>query len=221
MAGKSDEFIPYTSELGIPGSSYRLSMGVINGKWAVRLAKGDDILDSNVFQDSELDKIPNADDITRWVLMVLAIPNINPYQIMKSVGFIRQQAKRNYDDKGRVKITKQEVDAVALEKTPEDRILRPSSLGEVKDDGVVDAGASDAMKASNQSALAAPPPSKKRNLPSIPTAGAPADSSAPESRPGAGGVYSQLMPQNKESHATSCGSCGKEIKTCPHCGKPL
>lgn len=221
MSGKSDEFIPYTTELGIPGSSYRLSMGIVNNKWAVRLTKGDEVLDSNVFQDSDLSKIPNSDDITRWVLMVLTIPNLNPHQIMKTVGFVRQQAKRNYDEKGKVKITKEEAASVSLEKPPENRITRPSSLGEVKDDGVVDENSSEAMKASNQAAVSAPPPAKKRNLPQIPSA----DGAEPEKK------AATPPPEKAASHehkietsaieGIKCGSCGSQIRFCPYCGKPL
>ena len=44
-------FIPLTSELGVPGTSYRIQLGDINEKWAVRLIKGRDVIDSYVFKD--------------------------------------------------------------------------------------------------------------------------------------------------------------------------
>ena len=221
MSGKNDEFIPYTSELGIPGSSYRLSMGIVNSKWAVRLSKGEETLDSNVFQDSDLSRVPNADDITRWILMVMAIPNLNPHQIMKTVGFVRQQAKRNYDEKGKVKITKEEATSVSLGKPPENRISRPSSLGEVKDDGIVDENASEAMKSSNQAAISAPPPAKKRNLPQIPSAeGSEPERKTPVEAPEKVLSHSHII-DSPAVQGVKCGSCGTEIRFCPYCGKPL
>ena len=210
----NNEFIPYSPQLGITGSSYRLSMGLLNGKWAVRLAKGDEILDSKVYEDmGDITKLPNADDITRWVLTVLVIPNLNPHQIMKTVGFVRQQAKRTVEEKGVLKVSKEEAQSVELEKAPEANISRPSSFGEVKDDGPVDENASDAMKSSNVQAVQNQAPVKRRELPSIPSAAGNED------------VKPVQRPIQEESHSEEpgmkCGGCGYQIKFCPCCGKRL
>ena len=52
---KSEEdFRPIAGELEVPGTSYRFQYGSINGKWAVRLLRGKDVLDSSVFRDEEV-----------------------------------------------------------------------------------------------------------------------------------------------------------------------
>src|SRR6056297_3047516 len=113
------DFVPLTSQLGIAGSSYRLQMGQINDHWCIRLVKGKDVLDSHIFKES--DDMPNANRLTGWVLSVLVIPNINTYQVQKTVGFIRQKAIRNLEERKLAKKSagKEESKDVKLEKTPE------------------------------------------------------------------------------------------------------
>ncbi|MFX1314296.1 MAG: hypothetical protein ACFE9T_00400, partial [Promethearchaeota archaeon] len=86
-------FEPLTSQLGVPGTSYRLQLGLINGKWASRLLKGKEVIDSYVFKDEDVQgDIPNQNRIVSWVLMTVAIPNINPHQIMKTTQALVKQA---------------------------------------------------------------------------------------------------------------------------------
>ncbi|MBY9020917.1 MAG: GTP-binding protein [Candidatus Lokiarchaeota archaeon] len=59
--GKGKSFIPLSSQLGIPGTSYRIQFGLINGKWASRLLKGKDIIDSYVYKEEDLRKKSNRD----------------------------------------------------------------------------------------------------------------------------------------------------------------
>ena len=91
------DFIPMTPQLGVAGSSYQLQLGRVSDYWAIRLVKGRDVLDSKVFKDSTGD-IPNANRLTGWVLSVLVIPNVNTYQIQKTIGFIRQKAVSNFEE---------------------------------------------------------------------------------------------------------------------------
>ncbi|MHA2397684.1 MAG: hypothetical protein ACXADU_02180 [Promethearchaeota archaeon] len=48
-------FIPLTSELGVPGTSYRIQLGLINDKWASRLLKGRDVIESYVYKDEDVE----------------------------------------------------------------------------------------------------------------------------------------------------------------------
>ena len=85
--GKGKSYIPLSGQFGIPGISYRIEWGLLNGKLAIRLLKGNNIIDSYVFKDENLSAsgIPNQNLITKYVLRTLAIPNIKPHQIMKTV----------------------------------------------------------------------------------------------------------------------------------------
>ncbi len=185
------DFIPLSAPLGIPGSSYMVQLGKVGKVWGVRLAKGNDILDSKVFHDNTGDDPPNANSIVAWVISTLPIPNLNPYQIAKSVGFIRQEAiRRNEDMKRKPAVPMKDVKEAALTKAPVEK--KPStSPGWVKED--------DAAEQKKHA---------HRILPQIPTGGA---SSSPT-----GGA---VTTQSTGGHA--CGHCGTEIRFCPYCGKPL
>ena len=170
------DFKPLTPQLGVSGSSYQLQMGLVGEFWAIRLVKGKSVLDSKVFKDET--EIPNGNKLTGWVLSALVLPNINTYQIQKTVGFIRQKAVSNYADMKRRKESagKDESKDVKLEKVPEGaQIKRPQSKGWVKDDDKsVEiskelAAQSPALAASNQTALGKPVISKSgRELAAIP-----------------------------------------------------
>ncbi|MFW9867274.1 MAG: zinc ribbon domain-containing protein [Candidatus Thorarchaeota archaeon] len=104
MTGKG--FEPMSSHLGIPGAKYRLQLGLINGKWAYRLLKGNDVIDSYVYKDEDIHGgFPNLNLIVGWVIRTVANPNINPYLIMKTTQALVKQALRKYrldsdDDEG-------------------------------------------------------------------------------------------------------------------------
>ncbi|GAH65183.1 unnamed protein product, partial [marine sediment metagenome] len=87
-------FEPLSSQLGIPGTSYRIQLGLINGKFATRLLKGKSVIDSYVFKDEDITEsgIPNQNLIVGWVLRTVAIPNINPHQVMKTTQALVKQA---------------------------------------------------------------------------------------------------------------------------------
>ncbi len=127
------DFKPLTSQLGIAGTSYRLQLGLINEKWASRLMKGRDaIIDSYIYDNVE-GITPNGNRIVSWVLKTVAIPNINPHQIMKTTQFLLRQARENKDKK-KVIIPIQEAREAQLEKVPESELKRPRTQGWVKEE---------------------------------------------------------------------------------------
>jgi hypothetical protein len=132
----SEGFMALSAPLGIAGSSYMVQLGKVNALWAVRLVKGNDVLDSKVFRDKGADDIPNANEVVGWILQVLPIPNLNPYQISKTVGFIRQEAiRRNEDNKVKAVASLDEAKAVKLEAVPEEaKNIRQKTVGWVKED---------------------------------------------------------------------------------------
>ena len=132
-----NDFVPLSPQLGVAGSSYRLQMGQVNGYWAIRLAKGNDVLESKVFKDEPNKEMPNSNKITGWVLSVIAIPNINTFQIQKTVGFVRQKAMEAFEDFKRKKESqgKSESGSVTLDKIPDGaQVKRPQGPGWVKED---------------------------------------------------------------------------------------
>lgn len=87
-----------TSQLGIAGTSYDLQIGLINGKWASRLLKRREVIDTDVYRDDDIDEgLPKQDVIVGWVLRTVVIPNINPHQVKKTVQTLLLQAKNNKD----------------------------------------------------------------------------------------------------------------------------
>ncbi|MHA1521628.1 MAG: hypothetical protein ACTSRK_15730 [Promethearchaeota archaeon] len=134
----NSDFQPYTPQLGIAGSSYQLQMGKVNKFWAVRLVKGRDVLSSKVFKvQSDPEEVPLSNQITGWILSVLAIPNLNTYQIQKTVGFIRQKAQNVMKEQElkRQSGGKDESRDAKLEKIPDNvQIKRPQVQGWVKEE---------------------------------------------------------------------------------------
>jgi len=94
-------FSPLSSQLGIPGTSFRIQLGHVHDKWASRLLKDNQIIDSYVYKDEELSAAGflNQNLIVGWVLRTVAIPNINPHQIMKITQALTKQAMNMSGDK--------------------------------------------------------------------------------------------------------------------------
>ena len=90
------DFQPLTSEIGIPGTSYRIQLGLIDGKWASRLLKGRGVIDSYILKDGDVeDGIPKLNLFVGWLLRALANPNINPHQIMVTIqGLIKSLIRK-------------------------------------------------------------------------------------------------------------------------------
>ena len=211
-------FIPLTSELGIPGTSYRIQLGLINDKWASRLLKGRDVIDSYVYKDEDVQGgFPNQNLIVGWVLRTVAIPNINPHQVMKTTQALVKQAIRKKEER-KVIAPLSETKEVELEKVPESELKRPQVQGWVKTEGTksqqeLDEERRQAFKETVAARKVGGQPSTStastlktsRQLPSIPKEG-----------------MAERTPTS--STATSfCPHCGKDLdwKFCPYCGKPL
>jgi len=188
-------FIPLTSELGISGTSYRIQLGLINDKWASRLLKGRNVIDSYVYKDEDVQGgFPNQNLIVGWVLRTVAIPNINPHQIMKTTQALVKQAIKKKEER-KIVAPLSETKEVKLEKVPESELKRPQVQGWVKTDGT----------GGQPSTSAASTLKTSRQLPSIPKEG-----------------MAERTPTSSPA-SSFCPHCGKDLdwKFCPYCGKPL
>ncbi len=209
-------FIPLTGQLGISGTSYRLQLGLINGKWASRLMKGKDVLDSYVYKEMEVEgEYPNQNFIVGWVLRTVAIPNINPHQIMKTTQALVKQAVEKKNEK-KIVAPISETKEVELEKVPETELKRPQQKGWVREEGeqsqqekegVMRQAFKERMAAQDEE-VKAPTIKTTRQLPSIP-----------------GGTPQTETKEVAEGTDKSefCPYCGKDIGFiyCPFCGKKL
>ena len=84
----SEDFVPYTSPLGIPGSSYSAQLGKIGEQWCLRLVKGREVLEQGLFNEL------NGNKFIAFIIQNVAIPMINPYQISQSVKALIKMAER-------------------------------------------------------------------------------------------------------------------------------
>ena len=136
----TQDFTPFTPALGIAGSSYQIQLGKVNDFWAIRLVRGrGEVLASKVYNDTQSKELPLTKHLTGWVLSVMTIPNINTYQVQKTIGFLRQKAERNLNDQKLAKKTagKSESQEAKLEKIPKNvQIKRPQAKGYVKEDHI-------------------------------------------------------------------------------------
>ena len=211
-------FEPLSSQLGIAGTSYRIQLGLINDKWASRLLKGNTVIDSYIYKDEDTESgFPNQNLIVGWVIRTVAIPNINPHQIMKTTQALVKQAIEQKDQK-KVKAPISETQKVELEKVPESELKRPKPTGWVKEEGMKSvqemeeeknkafqerlAAKKEEERAKMQDSATTATIHTTRQLPSIP------------------------KEATGETHGESskfCPSCGKDLnfKFCPYCGKPL
>ena len=221
-------FEPLSPQLGIAGTSYRLQLGLINEKWASRILRGKDIIDSYIYKERDLggsgeDTFPNLNFIVGWVLRTVAIPNINPYQIQKTAQVL---VKKAIDKKKERKIVASvdEAKDVKLEVVPESELKRPQAKGWVKEDGEktkseIEEEQRKAFKERVKAQKDGPEPTTvktTRKLPSIPKAGDPAEVSSVSKQ-----VTSTEVSPGGDSKF--CPSCGKDLTWvfCPYCGGKL
>lgn len=126
-------FEPRTGQLRIPGTSYSIQIGKINGKWAIRLMKGTTVVDVLIYKDDDLEgDFPSQDVVTNWVLRTVVIPNINPHQIKKTVQFLLGQAIENKDLK-RIKVPVKEAMEKKLKEVPASQLKDIKNYGWVKE----------------------------------------------------------------------------------------
>ena len=217
-------FEPLSSQLGISGTSYRIQLGLINEKWASRILKGKDVIDSYVYKDVEGD-FPNQNLIVGWVLRTVAIPNINPHQIMKTTQALCKQA---IEKKNQRKLMPSVSDSkeVELAKVPEAELKRPQVKGWVKEEGTK---STREMEEERRQAFKERMIAKKeeekaktttastvkttRQLPTIPSGDSPGTSSpAPKA-----------SADTSDETSKFCPFCGGNLdwRFCPYCGKPL
>ena len=210
-------FEPLTAQLGIAGTSYRLQLGLINEKWASRVLKGKEIIDSYIFREEDsTGGLPNSNLIVGWVLRTVAIPNINPHQIMKTTQALVKQAIQKKEERKMVP-TVAESKEIELEKVPETEIRRAAPKGWVKEEGMKSADEIEeekrkafqervkAMKEEKGTSVESTIHGTRRSLPSIPS----------ES------TVEKSVPVKEGSIDIECNSCGQKILYCPHCGKKM
>jgi len=201
-------FEPLSSQLGIAGTSYRIQLGLINGRWASRLLKGNNVIDSYIYKDEDVQgDYPNQNIIVGWVLRTVAIPNINPHQVMKTTQALVKQAVEKKEQK-KVMAPLSETKDVELEKVPESELKRPQAKGWVKEEGTQTLNELEEEKREafrermkykheEEAQKRGETLHTTRELPSIPKSG---------------GQISK-----------ACPSCGKDLdwKFCPYCGAKL
>jgi hypothetical protein len=206
-------FEPLTSQLGVPGTSYRIQLGLINDKWASRLLKGRDVIDSYVYKDEDVEGgFPNQNLIVGWVLRTVAIPNINPHQVMKTTQALVKQAIQKKEER-KVVAPISETSSVELEKVPDSELKRPQVQGWVKKE---EEKTQQELEEERRQAFKATVAARKeeantatlktsRQLPSIPKQGV------------------QDVGSTPSKGSSFCPHCGKDLdwKFCPYCGKPL
>jgi hypothetical protein len=207
-------FEPLSSQLGIPGTSYRIQLGLINGKFATRLLKGKSVIDSYVFKDEDISEsgIPNQNLIVGWVLRTVAIPNINPHQVMKTTQALVKQAIEKKEQK-KIVAPISETSRVELEKVPESELKRPKVTGWVKEEGMKSIQELEEEKRQAFQERMKIIKEEKR---------AQAGGTAPSALRTARDL--PAIPKGEGSTTSVfCPSCGKDLdwKFCPYCGKPL
>ena len=211
-------FEPLSSQLGIAGTSYRIQLGLINDKWASRLLKGNTVIDSYIYKDEDTESgFPNQNLIVGWVIRTVAIPNINPHQIMKTTQALVKQAIEQKEQK-KVKAPISETQKVELEKVPESELKRPKPTGWVKEDGMKSVQEmEDEKRKAFQERLAAKKEEERMKM---------QDSATTATIHTTRQLPSIPKEATEETHGESsrfCPSCGKDLnfKFCPYCGKPL
>ena len=85
----NQNFVPMSSQFGIPGVSYRIQLGTVNGKWTLTLLKGHNVIDSQAYEGSEF---PNRSELISWIISIISFPNFNSNQIKKIVETLVDQA---------------------------------------------------------------------------------------------------------------------------------
>lgn len=209
-------FEPLTSQLGIPGTSYRIQLGQINERWASRLLKGNTVIDSYVYKDEDVEgDFPNQNLIVGWVIRTVAIPNINPHQIMKTTQALVKQALEKREQK-KVMAPIAETKEIELEKVPESELKRPKQTGWVKEEGMktIQELEDEKRQAFKERLIAKKAEEREKEVVASTSSTIHTSRDLP------------TIPKGDMSFSSSsafCPHCGKDLdfKYCPYCGKPL
>ena len=78
----NQNFVPMSSQFGLPGVSYQIQLGTVNGKWTLNLLKGHDVIISQAYKGSEF---PNRNELISWIKSFISNPNFNSNHIEKTV----------------------------------------------------------------------------------------------------------------------------------------
>jgi hypothetical protein len=114
---KETKFDFLTQKLKIPGTSYSLQLGFLGDVWFSQILKADNVIATHEYEKCE-DKYPNQNEIVKWVLRAVAIPDLNPHRIMNTIQRLAKEIvaqKQNYDreHKQLVKESKQKTEKIA------------------------------------------------------------------------------------------------------------
>ncbi len=214
--------------MGISGTSYRLQLGLINKRWASRLLKGKDVIDSYVYKDAEMGDgdFPNQNYIVGWVLRTITLPNINPHQIMKTTQALIKQAISKKQEK-RAVAPVAETKKVELEKVPQSEIKGAfKGPGWVKQEGEQTQEEKleeqrkafkervAAERAKEEQASASSTIKTKRKLPSIP-------GGTPQETPASAEVSTEKVSEKSSAVVSTEEVSEKSSEFCPYCGKNL
>ncbi|TFF98685.1 MAG: zinc ribbon domain-containing protein [Promethearchaeota archaeon] len=209
MAEKG-KFKPLTNALGVPGTSYKMQLGLIDEKWASRLIKGNKILAEKSYELLEDEQYPNTNFLVGFVLQNAAIPNINPRQVMKVTESLLSRAKENYD-----KLEISAIEAKVKEPVSTKSPVKAQELSEQEKRKKFQ----EKVKASKQESSMGT--KAKRKLPSIPSAQTPVKT--PNLTPKQTKVPEPSPGEERHGGHKFCPYCGKDLdwKYCPYCGKKL
>lgn len=202
-----EDFKPLTNMLGVPGTSYKIQLGLTNNQWSSRLVKGNNVLASKVYELDEGENTPNVNYIVGWVLQASAIPNINPHQVMKSAQALMNQAKQKLEQRAAKPSITESKPADKQKETLSEAEKRKAFQEKVK-----------ARKHEKKKET-----SSKRTLPKIPSAQPSTQTmKAPEKSPSPNQKTTKTESASSEDKSHFCQYCGKELyKYCPFCGKKL
>lgn len=130
------DFVPLTGQLGISGTSYSIQLGIINGKWAVKLLRGKDVIDCYIFENLDKNQLLGTEEIIRWILNAIPL-RLNPYQVSKTAQIWLKQAEENSNKKKVLAPIKEVKEAKEkLSEVPKSEIKRPKAQGWVMENNV-------------------------------------------------------------------------------------
>lgn len=77
----------------IASTSYRIQLGLIKNKWAIRLLKGSGVVACYIFRNIGSKNLPEGNQIISWILYTVPL-SINPHQIWMTVQVLLKQVRK-------------------------------------------------------------------------------------------------------------------------------